>query len=715
MNPPIARKVATTHAYGPGTPDYYHWMKDQTKGTNKAPEIIDYLTAENDFAKAVHLTPNEELSAALYKEFLAKIQETDQDAPFFRAPYWYYTRTVEGEQYSIYCRKLNSMDAPEEEYLNINKRTEEYLDIGAASVSPSHQLLAYSLDTAGDEVYKIHFKTIETGEESGEVVDNSDGSVVWNFDNTGVYYLTLDEVHRPYKLWYHALGTSVADDVMLYENTDEQFWSSIGKTNSGRFLLLSLGSGQTSEIHYLDLTKPTAGLRCFCPREFRHQYEIEHQGDFFLILTDGGGHFLNKKLQRVDVSNTARERWEDVIPYDPLRELCDVTPFEKFMVIEERVEGILRMRVLEAQKPGESYLIPFEEEIFQAVTASSKVQNYGEDKVRFAYTSQLTPTKTMEYNFATRAKVLLKQKPVPGGFDPSPYTLKRVFVPIPADTIVKAPFDTPVATEIPITLLYKSDLLKKNGNNKCYLYGYGSYGIPLDPNFNSDIFSYVDRGIVVAWAHIRGGGDLGRGWYETGKFLNKKNTFTDFIACAEHLVAHGITRHDLMAIEGRSAGGLLMGAVLNMKPDIAYCAMAGVPFVDVINTMMDPSIPLTVNEYEEWGNPNEKEYFDYMLSYSPYDNVKPDTKYPNLFVKAGINDPRVQYWEPAKWVAKLRASNTNGGEADPDKSVLLFDCKMGSGHFGASGRYGYLKEKAAEYAFVVTQLGEAEKKVERRV
>ncbi|KAI9334293.1 peptidase S9A prolyl oligopeptidase domain protein beta-propeller [Obelidium mucronatum] len=703
LAPPVARKQPTVHSHGPS--DNYHWMKDQTKGPKKQ-EIIDYLEAENAYAKAIHLTPNAALSETLYNEFLSKIQETDKDVPFFRNPYWYYTKTIEGQQYSIYCRKRESLDAAEEEYLNINLiKDQEYLDIGATAVSPSHTLLAYSLDVAGDEEYKIHFKNLETGEEyPGDVLENTCGSVVWNKENTGVYYVTLDEIHRPCKLYHHILGTNPKDDVMLYHNTDEQFWTTIGRTTSGRFLILSLGSNQTSEIHYIDLDNPSAGLKCFCPREFRHRYEVEHQGDFFLILTDGGGKFLNKKLQRVSIQNTVREVWEDVIPYDPFRELVDVTPFESFTVIEERAEGILRMRVLEAANPNSSYLIPFEEEIFEATTASSRVQNYSSDVVRFVYTSQLTPTKTMEYNFKSKTSLLLKQKPVPGGFNPEPYTLKRVYVPIPESTRVKAPFDTPVADKIPVTLLYKTDLLRKDNKNKCYLYGYGSYGICLEPNFSSDIFSYVDRGIVVAYAHIRGGGDLGRGWYETGKFLHKKNTFTDFVACAEYLVAQGITRHELMAIEGRSAGGLLMGAVLNIKPDIAICATLGVPFVDVVSTMMDPTIPLTVNEYEEWGNPNEKEYFDYMMSYSPYDNIKPNTKYPNLFVKAGINDPRVQYWEPAKWVAKMRASNTDGGEADPNRSTLIFDCKMGSGHFGASGRYGYLKEKASEYAFVVTQL-----------
>ncbi|KAJ3396137.1 hypothetical protein HDU80_010066 [Chytriomyces hyalinus] len=711
--PPVAKRIPTQHAYPHAVSldtDYYHWMKDTSKDRLANKPLVSMLEAENAYAKEVHLTPNSPLTEAVYTEFLARIEETDQDVPHFRDPFWYYTRTVEGLQYPIHCRKRQSMDADEEAYLDANLLTQfEYIDIGSSVVSPSHALLAYSLDTEGDEIYTIKFKNLETGEALENVIENTDGSIVWNKDNTVIFYSVLDALHRPTKLYRHVVGTTQAEDVLIYENVDEQFWMSIGKSGSGRFLIVSLNSSLTSEVHFLDLENESSTLICFSPREFRHRYEIEHQGDHFYILTDGGGQFLNKKLQRVGIESTERQLWQDVLPYNPFKELSDMTAFEKFIVVEERAEGLLRLRILDPNAPEDSYLLPFEDAIFHAETCSSRVQNYTDDKFRFLYTNQLTPTKTMEYNVSTKSSLLLKQKPIPGGFDPSPYTLKRIQVPIPAETQVKAPFDTPVATEIPVTLLYRTDLLNPDGKNKLYLYGYGSYGVCLDPAFSSNIFSYVDRGIVVAYAHIRGGGELGRGWYETGKFLHKKNTFTDFVACAEHLVSQKFTRHELMAIEGASAGGLLMGAVLNLKPDIAHCAIAGVPFVDVINTMMDPSIPLTVNEYEEWGNPNEKEYFDYMLSYSPYDNVREGVLYPNLFVKAGLNDPRVQYWEPAKWVAKLRALGTQGSNGE---RVMIMDCKMGSGHFGASGRYGYLKEKAGEYAFVIWQLEEAMKKVD---
>ncbi|KAJ3026588.1 UNVERIFIED_CONTAM: hypothetical protein HDU68_005406 [Siphonaria sp. JEL0065] len=704
--PPIAKIEPTIHAYRLGTPDNYHWLKDRTPGTSKREDIMDYLKAENEYAKKVQVEPHTDLSDKIYKEILSRVQETDEEAPYFRNGYYYNTKTIEGQQYPIYVRRHLSLDAPEEEYLNPNLFTEEYVSVGAVSISASGKKLAYSLDTSGAEKYRIFVKDLETGELLSDEIEGCSPSIEWDLDDKAFYYMSQDDLFRADKLYKHVLGQDVKSDTLLYHNLDEKFFAHIWTTNSGRFLVLSVASSQTSENHILDLQDPGAELKVFLPREHRHEYSIEHQGDYFLILTNGGGKFLNKKLQRVRVEDFSRDLWEDVIPYNPYHEISQVLPFAGFIAIQERVDGIKRIRVLEnIENPESSYLIPFEEEIFQAgLGYSNTVQDFNSDSFRFSYVSQLTPRKTLTYNVKTRELTLLKQVEVPGGLDATQYTLKRIQVPIPKATRVKAPFDTPVADAIPVTILYKNDSYKADNTNKVYLYGYGSYGAPMDPNFSATIFSLLDRGIVFAVAHVRGGGELGRGWYETGKFLNKKNTFTDFVASAEYLVAQGITQHQLIAIEGGSAGGLLMGGVLNIKPDVAVACIASVPFVDVINTMMDPTIPLTVAEYEEWGNPNEKEYFDYMLSYSPYENIRANTKYPNLFVKAGINDPRVQYWEPAKYVAKLRASNTDGGNEDPNRSLLIFDCKMGSGHFGSSGRYGYLKEKAIEYAFIVSQL-----------
>ncbi|KAI8616576.1 peptidase S9A prolyl oligopeptidase domain protein beta-propeller [Chytriomyces sp. MP71] len=701
--PPIAKKEVTIHAYGDGTPDLYHWLKDQTPGTVKREDIMEYLKAENEYAQQVHYRPNTQLSETIYKELLAKIEETDQDVAYFKAPYWYYNKTIEGEQYAIRCRRFETMESPEEEYLNPNLWKEfEYIDVHTDIVSPSHKILAYAMDNSGYEHYKILFKDLETGEQLSDVLEKTTANLVWNQNNTAIYYTTLDAINRPDKLWIHVLGTSQSDDVLLYHNTDEKFYTYVQKSLSGRFLYLNLASSQTSEVHYIDFDSASRELKCFAAREHRHLYSIDHQGDYFVIKTNGGGHFLNNKIQRVRIDNPAKDLWEDVVAYDPYREISGFVAFESFLLIEEVSQSIHRLRIFEAS--GDSYLIPFDDEIFHASFSdvSGKTRDYKSDSFRFNYTNALTPQKLMEYNVVNKEATLLKQKPVPGGFDATPYTYKRIYVPIPEETRVKAPFDTPVSDTIPVTLLYRTDLLQPNGKNKLHLYAYGSYGYPMMPNFNAGVFSLVDRGIVHAIAHIRGGGENGRAWYETGKFLHKKNTFTDYIACAEYLVAAGYSKHEIMSIEGRSAGGLLMGAVMNLKPDIAYCAIAGVPFVDVINTMMDASIPLTVGEYEEWGNPNEKEYFDYMLSYSPYENIKPNTRYPNLLIKAGINDPRVAYWEPAKYAAKMRASNTQ-----LDGHVLISDTKLGSGHFGSSGRYGAYKEKASDYAFIVKQLEDA--------
>ncbi|KAJ3280168.1 hypothetical protein HDU79_011932, partial [Rhizoclosmatium sp. JEL0117] len=545
-----------------------------------------------------------------------------------------------------------------------------------------------------------------------DTISKCSPSIVWDTEDKAFYYQSQDDLFRADKLYKHVLGSDPKDDEMLHHNDDEKFFAFIGKSGSGRFLILGMSSPQTTEFHYLDLETPGATLKCFTPRQHGHRYSIDHRGDYFLILTDGGGPFLNGKVQKVGINDTSRELWQDVLPYNPYHETSDVSCFANFIVLQERVDGNNRIRVIESlDNPESSYLIPFDAEFFAAYMSQSSVQDFNSDSFRLTFHSPLTPTKTLEYNVKTKEFTLLKQQEVPSGFDASEYTLRRVHVPIPEELRVKAPHDTPVAEAVPVTLVYKTALFKSDNTNKVHLYGYGSYGIPMDPYFSPAFPSLIDRGIVYAIAHIRGGGDLGRGWYETGKFLNKKNTFYDFVNSAKYLVEQGITQHQLITLEGGSAGGLLIGASLNLKPDVAVAAIASVPFVDVINTMMDPTLPLTVAEYEEWGNPNEKEYFDYMLSYSPYDNIKANTKYPSILAKGGLFDPRVGYWEPAKWIAKLRASNTNGAEDDPHKSTFIFDCKMGSGHFGSSGRYARFKEKASEYAFIVTQLEASEKRL----
>ncbi|KAJ3415645.1 hypothetical protein HDV05_004521 [Chytridiales sp. JEL 0842] len=704
LAPPIAKKVPYVHNYPFGQfEDPYHWLKDQTPGTTKRQDIMDYLNAENEYSKKALLEPTASLTDTVYNEFVSRLQEDDTTVPIYKEPYWYYRKTVKGLNYPIYCRRFQDMDAPEEEYLNANKMEGyEFIDIQTAAVSPDHKTLAYSMDTAGDEIYTIYFKSLETGEVSPNKVKSTGGSIIWDNKSTSVFYDVLDDIHRSHEIKRHVVGAADgSSDEVVYHEDDLKFQVGMYKSNSKRYIILVTSSGLTSESRYIDADKPESGAKLFEPRLENHKYYIDHQNDRFLVLTDGEKKFLNYKLQWTPLTQTGRENWQDVIPYDPYRQIEDIVPFEKFIAVFERSNGLRRLRIIENDKPNETYLVEFPEQVFTVEDAGTSAQNYESTKIRFTYSSYLTSTQTWEFDIASRTRNLLKQVNVPGGFDPKKYTMKLIFAPIPPETMATAPHNTPIPDKIPITVLYRTEMYKGDGSNSCHLYGYGSYGISIDPNFSSRIPSYLDRGIVYCVAHIRGGGENGRGWYETGKFKHKRNTFTDFIACADYIVENKLTSHDLMSIEGRSAGGMLMGAVLNLRPDVAFAAIAGVPFVDVINTMMDETIPLTINEYEEWGNPNHIEYFKYMLSYSPYDNIKANVKYPNILIKCGINDPRVAYWEPAKWCAKLRVSNVQGD--------IFFDCKMGSGHFGTSGRYGYLKEIAADYAFVISQLEKAQK------
>ncbi|KAJ3037686.1 hypothetical protein HDV00_001408 [Rhizophlyctis rosea] len=678
-------------------------MKDQDP-KQKRPEIIEYLNAENAYAKVNYLEPNKELTDKIYNEFLSRIQEDDEEVPVFKSPFYYYKRTVKGKNYPIYARKRDSMDASEEVLLDQNTFTHEYQHLYSCEASPDHKILAYALDTNGDEHYQLHFKDLESGKNrDSDTINDCSGSMEWCNDSRTVYYTVLDHIHRSHKVFRHKLGTAQADDALIFHEEDAKFEVHIDKTNSDKFILVDAESSLTREVYTLDADNPNAELRLFQKREHRHKYSVEHQEDKFLVLTDGGGKFLNYKLCACPLDKTEQSNWVDVIPYDPYKELISIQPFQKHVVLYERSEGLERMRVWSSD-PKEGGYLDFPEELYSVGDTGGSTQNYYSPVTRFVYESLITPRCTLEYNMDTKERKLLKQKKVPGGYDASQYTMRRVFVPVPQETSAKAPFDTPVTDRIPVSILYKTDVFKGDGTNPCCLYGYGSYGISLDPLFDQKLFSYVDRGFVYAVAHIRGGGECGKAWYETGKFKHKRNTFTDFIAAGDYLVEQKFTTHELMAMEGRSAGGLLMGAVLNMRPDLTHVAIASVPFVDVINTMMDPSIPLTVNEYEEWGNPNEKDYFDYMLSYSPYDNLKAGIKFPHLLVKAGLNDPRVQYWEPAKWVAKMRDLKLHGDEDDPDRRKLIFDCNMGWGHFGASGRYGLLKENAEEFAFVINRI-----------
>ena len=675
-SPPIAKtkpKVDTVH--GEERVDNYFWLREKSN-----PQVIEHLEAENRYTEAM-MQPTEDLQEQLYQELLGRIKETDLSVPEKMGDYYYYTRTEEGKQYPIYCRKKGSLEAEEEVLLDQNALAEghEYLEIGVYKISPNHQLLAYSTDITGGESYTLHIKDLNTGQLLSDQISNTYYSVEWANDNQTLFYTTLDVAKRPYKLYSHQLGSDSAADALIYHETDESFFLDVSKTRSKAYLLMELENINTSEIHYLEADQPTGDFKIISPRQSELEYSVEHHGDQFFIVTNADA--VNFKLMRASANNPARENWEEVIPHRETVKLDGISAFQDHLVISEREDGLQKIRVHNFTT-GKEHTVDFPEPVY--TVRQGRNPEFSTDTLRFNYGSLVTPMSVFDYDMDKRTRELKKQDEVLGGYDPSLYESERIFAKA-AD-----------GTAIPISLVYRKELVK-DGNNPLLLYGYGSYGINSDPYFSSNRLSLLDRGFRYAIAHIRGGEEMGRMWYENGKLLHKRNTFTDFIACAEHLIAEKYTASDKLIIQGGSAGGLLMGAVTNMRPELFEIVIAKVPFVDVVNTMLDASIPLTVIEYDEWGNPNEKAFYDYIKSYSPYDNVEAK-EYPHILVTAGLNDPRVHYWEPAKWTAKLRELKTG-------KNRLLLKTEMGAGHAGPSGRYDYLKEIAFEYAFIFDLLG----------
>jgi oligopeptidase B len=676
VQPPVAKvipKADTLH--GKVRIDNYFWLRERDN-----PEVIEYLEAENKYTEAM-MKPTQKLQETLYQEMLGRIKETDLSVPEKIDDYYYYTRTEEGKQYPIYCRKKGSLDSEEEVLLDQNElaKGRKYFRIGVFEVSPNHQLLAFSMDTTGAETYTIQIKDLNSGELLKDEIPNTYYSMEWANDNNTLFYSTLDEAKRPYKLFKHELGTDPKEDDLLHFEEDDAYFLRISKTKSKQYLLLSLESITTTEVWYLNANRPDQPFKLIHPRQHEMEYYIAHHGNKFYVLTNENA--KNFKLMEVSVKNPAKKYWREVIPHRDSVKIDDIEVFKNHLVLYERENGLKKIRITNLTNQ-EAHSVEFPEPVY--TFWSSKNPDFNTNILRFTYTSLVTPKSVFDYNMDTKTRELKKQYEVLGGYEPSDYQSERIFA------------EASDGTKIPISMVYKKGMVK-NGKNPLFLYGYGSYGASIDPGFNSNRLSLLDRGFIYAIAHIRGGGEMGRYWYDQGKLLNKKNTFTDFIASAEHLIAEKYTSRDRLVIYGGSAGGLLMGAVTNLRPDLFKAVIAKVPFVDVLNTMLDASIPLTVTEYEEWGNPNDKEYYDYIKSYSPYDNVEAKA-YPNMLITAGLNDPRVQYWEPAKWTAKLRAMKT-------DNNILLLKTNMGTGHFGASGRYEYLKEIAFDYAFIFDVLG----------
>ena len=655
--------------------DNYYWLNDR-----EDQNVIDYLNAENNYRKEMmaHLEPAQE---EIYQEIISRIKQTDMSVPYKDNGYWYYVRFEEGKEYPIYCRKKGSLESEELNLLDVNELAKEYkfYQVGGRTVSPDNKLLAYGEDTLSRRIYTLRFKNLETGETLEDVIPNTTGSAVWANDNKTLFYATKDETLRSYKIFKHKLGTSSEEDVEIYHESDETFSTFIYKTKSKKYLVI--GSYQTISTEYrvLNADTPDEAFQIFQPRERKLEYAISHFGDQWYVKTNLDAR--NFRLMKTSVDATSKENWQEVIPHRDDVLLEDMELFKDYLILGERVDGISKLRV-KTWDGKEDYYIDFGEDAYTAY--SSVNMDFDSDLFRLGYTSMTTPSSVFDYNLKTKELKLLKQQEVVGDFDKNNYQSERIFA------------TAQDGTKIPLSIVYKKGT-PKDGSAPLLLYGYGSYGYSMEPTFSSIRLSLLDRGFIYAIAHIRGGEEMGRHWYEDGKLLNKKNTFTDFIDCGEHLIQEKYAAPDNLFAMGGSAGGLLMGAIVNMRPDLWKGIVAAVPFVDVVTTMLDESIPLTTGEYDEWGNPNDSTYYEYIKSYSPYDNVEAKD-YPAMLVTTGLHDSQVQYWEPAKWVAKLRELKT-------DDNPLLLHTNMETGHSGASGRFKRYKETAMEYAFFLDLAG----------
>jgi oligopeptidase B len=672
--PPAARRLPRiTTVHGETLGDDYFWLREKSD-----PEVAAYLEAENAYADAV-MAPTAPLQEALYREMLARIKETDLSVPYREGGCFYYSRTEEGKQYPIYCRRKGSLDAPEEVTLDLNELAAGYafLSLGAYAVSDDGALLAYSLDTSGFREYTLYVKDLRTGALRPERIEKT-GAVAWANDGRTLFYTLEDHAKRPYRVMRHDLSVAETDEV-VFEETDELFRVWVARTRSKRFLLLGSASHTTTEVRFRPADEPVGDWRLVAPRRHEHEYDVDHHGESFYIRTNDRGR--NFRLVKASLDDPGEEGWEEVVPHRPEVMLEGSEFFRGHSVLLERERGLQRLRVTDL-RTGVAHAIDFPEPAYAAFPSYNP--EYDTHVFRYSYQSLVTPASVFDYDMDARTSTLLKEQPVLGGYDRGQYVSERLEA------------TAPDGVKVPISIVYRRGLVR-DGRAPLYLAGYGSYGYPLPVGFSSNRLSLLDRGMAVAIAHVRGGGEMGKAWHDDGRMLKKRNTFTDFIAVAEHLIAERYTSADRLVIEGGSAGGLLMGAVVNLRPDLFRLVVSKVPFVDVLNTMLDADLPLTVGEYEEWGNPNRREEYEYIKGYCPYTNLS-RRAYPAMLVKTSFNDSQVMYWEPAKYVARLRTLKTDG-------NLLLLKTNMAAGHGGASGRYDYLREVAFDYAFVLTQLG----------
>jgi oligopeptidase B len=670
--PQALRAPRTTTVHGRALIDDYGWLRDKDD-----PRVRAYLEAENAYTRAL-MQSTEAFQESLYREMLARIKETDTGVPYRYGDYEYYSRTQEGKDYPIYCRRRRTEGAPEEIILEMNTLAEghEFFSLGAFTVSPDANLLAYSTDITGFREFTLHVKDLRRGELLPERIEKT-RSAAWANDSATLFYVKEDAAKRAWRLYRHTVGSD--QDELVFEEGDVRFSIGVQRSRSRSWIFLGSHSATTSEVHCIPADQPTVAPRVIAPRTPEHEYDVDHRGGLFYIVTNDRGR--NFRLVTAPVADPRPENWTEVIPHRDDVMLEDVDLFSRHSVIHEREGGFPRLRVASFET-GESHPVEFPEPAYSVFGTGNA--EFDTDAFRFAYESLVTPDSVFDYDMNTRSRKLLKQEEVLGGYDPARYNSELLYA------------TAEDGTRLPISMVYRKDL-RRSGPQPLVLTGYGAYGHASDVHFSSTRLSLLDRGVIFAIGHVRGGGEMGKRWHDQGRMLNKRNTFTDFVAVSQRLIAAGYTAPDRLVIQGGSAGGLLMGAVVNLRPDLFKAVVAEVPFVDVINTMLDASLPLTTGEYEEWGNPQEREYFEYMLSYSPYDNIEPKA-YPAILVETSLNDSQVMYWEPVKYVAKLRATKT-------DNNPVLLKINMGAGHGGASGRYDYLREIAFTYTFILWQLG----------
>ncbi len=676
IKPPEAKKVPRTfEEHGNKRTDDYFWLNQR-----ESKEVREYIEAENAYTKKM-LSDTEGLQQKLYDEIVGRIKQQDMSVPYKLNGYYHYVKYDEGNEYPVYCRKKESLSNEEEIVLDVNKMAKgyEYYNVSGYTVSPDNKMIAFGVDTVSRRLYTIYFKNLETGEILEQSIPSTNGAAYWGNDNQTVFYVKKDdETLRSYQVYRFNIRKANSSE-LVYEEKDETFSTILYKTRTKKYIVIGSLANMTCEYRLLEADNPKGEFKIFQPRVRGLEYSIGHQDDKFYVLTNMDAR--NFKLMETPEHNTGKDHWKELVPHRENVLLEDFINFKDYLVLDERIKGNTNFRIINLNTKEEKYM-NFDEEVYMAYIYSNP--EFNSDALRFRYSSLTIPNSVYDYDMSSHTKTLLKRQEVVGGYNPENYESQRLYA------------TARDGVKVPISIVYKKGV-KFDGSAPLLLYAYGSYGITFDPNFSSARLSLLDRGFIYAIAHIRGGQFLGREWYEDGKLLKKKNTFTDYIACAEFLLENNYTSKEKLMAQGGSAGGLLMGAVINSRPDLFEGVIAAVPFVDVINTMLDETLPLTTGEYDEWGNPNEDTYYHYILSYSPYDNVKAQN-YPNMLVTAGFHDSQVQYWEPAKWVAKLRDLKT-------DDNLLLLYTNMGAGHSGITGRFKQHKEKAMEYAFLLNLLG----------